>query len=68
MFSGSFYDINGQFQGHFARKAKARFVALTNAKGVEIYKREGKWTKRKIVIPERFIGISTRHIEAAVVN
>ncbi len=62
--ANSFYDISGEFFGLFKKKSHDRFIALTNVKMVEIYKKEGKWFKKEIQLPHKFIGFSTEHIES----
>ena len=62
--AGSFYNMTGSFYGLFKKKSNDKFIPLTDVKLTEIYKKEGKWFQREVVLPHRFIGVSTRHIEA----
>ena len=60
----SFYDITGRFFGLFKKKSKDKFISLTRAKIVEIYKMQGKWMQKKIKLPHDFISVSNSHIES----
>ena len=62
--AGSFYNLTGSFYGLFKKKSNDRFIPLTHVKLTEIYRKQGKWFQREIALPHRFIGVSTRHIEA----
>lgn len=62
--AGSFYNMTGFFYGLFKKKSNDKFIPLTDVKLTEVYRKEGKWFQREIVLPHRFIGVSTRHIEA----
>ena len=62
--AGSFYNLTGSFYGLFKKKSNDKFIPLTDVKLIEIYKKEGKWFQKEIELPYRFIGISTKHIEA----
>jgi hypothetical protein len=62
--SQSFYNLTGLFYGLFKKKSNDKFIPLTEVKLIEIYRKEGKWFQREVDLPYRFIGISTRHIEA----
>ena len=64
----SFYDITGTFFGIFRQKAKDRFVPLTQADIVEIYKKPDNWIKKTIPLPHHFICISTDHIESVTIR
>ncbi|MBN1848339.1 MAG: hypothetical protein JW932_07115 [Deltaproteobacteria bacterium] len=64
----SFYDISGDFYGLFKKKSNDRFLPLTNVSMIEISKREGKWFKKSITLPFKFICISNRHIESALIG
>lgn len=62
--ANSFYNLTGSFYGLFKKKSNDKFIPLTDVKLTEIYKKEGKWFQREVTLPHRFIGISTRYIEA----
>ena len=62
--SNSFYHLKGMFFGLFKKKSNDRFIPLTDAKLIEIYKKNDKWFKREIDLPYKFIGVSTHYIEA----
>jgi len=62
--ASSFYDINGMFFGMFRKKSKDNFVPLTEVSMGEIFKKDGKWTKKEFKFPHGFIGVSNRHIES----
>jgi len=62
--SQSFYHLTGLFYGLFKKKSNDKFIPLTGVKLVEIYKKEGKWFQKEVELPYKFIGISTKHIEA----
>ena len=62
--SNSFYNLTGSFYGLFKKKSNDKFIPLTDVKLTEIYNKEGKWFQREVVLPHKFIGVSTRHIEA----
>ncbi len=64
MVANSFYDIRGLFFGLFRKKSKDNFVPLTDVAMREIFKKEGKWTKKEFKFPNGFIGVSNKHIEA----
>jgi hypothetical protein len=66
--ASSFYEITGTFFGIFRQRAKDKFVPLTQANIVEIYKRQDKWMKKTIVLPHQFICLSNDHIEAVTVK
>ena len=66
--ANSFFDISGNFYGLFKKKTHDKFLPLTDAKMVEIYKKQDKWLKKEIMLPHRFIGVSNSHIESAVIN
>jgi hypothetical protein len=66
--ANSFYDITGNFYGLFKKKSSDKFLPLTNVTMIEISKRQDKWFKKEITLPHRFIGISNRHIESAIIN
>jgi len=64
----SFYDITGSFYGLFKLKSHSKFLPLTDAKIVEIYKKEDKWFKKEVTLPHRFIGVSNSRIESAIIG
>jgi hypothetical protein len=62
--ANSFYDITGTFFGLFKKKSNDNFIPLTQAKIVEIFKKQGKWVQKKIKLPHNFICVSNNHIES----
>jgi hypothetical protein len=64
----SFYDISGKFYGLFKKKSNDKFIPLTEAQMVEIYKKQDKWFKREISLPHKFIGVSNLHIESITIG
>jgi hypothetical protein len=62
--ANSFYDINGVFSGLFKKKSKDKFIPLTQANIVEIYRKEDKWVKKPVRLPHHFICINNEHIES----
>lgn len=62
--ANSFYNLTGSFYGLFKKKSNDKFIPLTEVKLVEIYKKDGKWFQKEVDLPHKFIGVSTRHIEA----
>lgn len=66
--ASSFYDITGTFFGLFKKKSKDKFVPLTQASIVEIYKRQEKWVKKTIALPHNFICVSNQHIESVTIG
>ncbi len=66
--SHSFYDISGKFYGLFKNKSRDKFIPLTEAKMVEIYKKQDKWFQKEIRLPHKFIGVSTDHIESMLIG
>lgn len=62
--ANSFYHLTGTFFGLFKKKSNDKFIPLTNVKLTEIYQKTGKWYQRTVALPYKFVGISTRHIEA----
>lgn len=60
----SFYHLTGTFFGLFKKKSKDKFIPLTDVKLIEIYKSDGKWFQKNVELPHKFIGVSTRHVEA----
>ncbi|MEJ2691018.1 MAG: hypothetical protein P8130_13965 [Deltaproteobacteria bacterium] len=45
-------------------KSKDKFIPLTSVTIQEIFKTQGKWHKKEIALPYKFIGISNGHIES----
>lgn len=66
--AASFYDITGEFYGLFKKKSRDKFFPLTQANIIEIYKKEGKWTKKKIDLPHKFIGVNNAHVESVTIG
>lgn len=66
--AGSFYDITGRFFGIFRQRAKDKFVSLTQADIVEIYKKQDKWMKKTVALPHQFICVSNDHIESVMIK
>jgi hypothetical protein len=62
--ANSFYDVSGTFYGHFKKKTNDKFIPLIDATITEIHKTSGKWQKREVGLPFRFLGISSRRIES----
>lgn len=62
--ANSFYHLTGTFFGLFKKKSNDRFIPLTDVKLTEIYHKGDKWFQRQVQLPHKFIGVSTRHIEA----
>lgn len=60
----SFYNMTGAFYGLFKKKSNDRFIPLTQVKLIEVYRKDGKWYQKEIELPHKFIGVSTKHIEA----
>jgi hypothetical protein len=64
----SFYDISGKFYGLFKKKFNDKFIPLTEAKMVEIYKKQDKLFKKEINLPHKFICVSTDYIESMLIG
>jgi hypothetical protein len=62
--SNSFYHLTATFFGLFKKKSNDKFIPLTDVKLIEIYNKDGKWFQKTVELPHKFIGVSTRHIEA----
>lgn len=62
--ANSFYHLTGTFFGLFKKKSNDKFIPLTGVKLTEIYQKTGKWYQKTVDLPHKFVGISTRHIEA----
>jgi hypothetical protein len=62
--ANSFYDITGLFYGLFKKKSKDKFIPLTQANIVEIYRKEDKWIRKQVKLPHNFICINNEHIES----
>ena len=68
MVANSFYDIEGVFHGLFKKKSKDKFIPLTDVEILEVYKRQDRWKKKRIAIPNKFIAIGNGHIESAIIR
>jgi hypothetical protein len=66
--ANSFYDISGDFYGLFKKKSNDKFLPLTNVNMIEISNKQGKWFKKQITLPHKFICVSNRHIESAIIG
>lgn len=66
--ANSFYNISGFFFGMFLKKSNDRFVPLTRTSIIEVFKSQGKWFQKKIILPHDFICFSNNHIESASVK
>jgi len=66
--ANSFYNMTGSFYGLFKKKSNDRFIPLTQVKLTEVYRENGNWYQRVIELPHKFIGVSTRHIEAVRIS
>lgn len=62
--ANSFYHLTGTFFGLFKKKTNDKFIPLTGVKLTEVYQKTGKWYQKTVELPYKFVGISTRHIEA----
>jgi len=62
--ANSFYHLTGTFFGLFKKKSNDKFIPLTDVKLTEIYNKGDKWYQRQVELPHKFIGVSTKHIEA----
>ena len=66
--ANSFYDIEGDFYGLLKKKSSDRFLPLTNVTMIEISKKDNKWFKKVITLPHKFICVSNRHVESALIG
>lgn len=66
--ANSFYDIRGVFFGLFKKKSKDNFIALTQAKIIEICREQDKWVTKKITLPHNFICVSNSQIESVTLK
>ncbi len=66
--ANSCYNISGFFFGLFIKKSKDRFIPLTRTNIIEVYKSQGKWFQKKIVLPHDFICFSNSHIESVSIK
>ena len=66
--ANSFYNISGFFFGMFLKKSRDRFIPLTRANIIEVYKSQGKWFQKKIVLPHDFTCFSNSHIESVSIK
>lgn len=68
MVANSFFDISGYFFGMFQKKSKDKFLPLTQASVIEVYKSKGKWFQKKREIPHDFICVSNKNIESVTIK
>ncbi len=68
LIANSFYDVSGTFYGHFKKKTNDKFIPLIDATIVEIHKTNGKWQKKGVPLPCKFLGISSNKIESLSLN
>ena len=66
--ANSFFDITGNFYGLFRKKSHDKFLPLTGARAIEIYKKDNKWVKKELTLPYQFIGVSNAHVESATMD
>ncbi len=66
--ANSFFDIAGSFYGLFRKKSHDKFLPLTEAIAIEIYKKENKWVRKELTLPHGFIGVSNTHVESATIG
>ncbi|MBW2660110.1 MAG: hypothetical protein JRC87_11065 [Deltaproteobacteria bacterium] len=59
----SFFDIKGSFYGLFKSKSVQKYIPLNDVVLHEVVRTQDKWVKKKIQIPNNFLGISTAYIE-----
>lgn len=64
----SFYFIFGTFHGLFKNKTKQRFFALTDVKIFELLRTGSKWDRVELDLGNRFIGLSSNHIESCTLS
>jgi len=62
----SFFDIRGSFYGLFKSKTMQKYLPLNDIIMYEIIKQQDKWVRKRIKLPNNFIGINTSHIESCV--
>lgn len=66
--ANSFYEISGLFFGLFKKKSKDNFIALTQAKIVEVCREQGQWAPKEITLPHNFICVSNSQIESVTLK
>jgi len=66
--ANSFYFITGTFFGLFRKKSNDKFIPLSKAQILEIYKHQDKWAKKKIFLPHNFIAVCNEHIESVTLS
>ena len=59
----SFFDIKGSFYGLFKSKSAQKYIPLNDVVLHEVVRTQDKWVRRKIQLPNDFVGISTACIE-----
>jgi len=59
----SFFDIRGSFYGLFKGKSVQKYIPLSDVVLHEVIRQQDKWVKKKIQLPNNFMGISTAYIE-----
>jgi len=59
----SFFDIKGSFDGLFKSKSVQKYIPLNDVVLYEVIRQQEKWVKRKIQLPNDFLGINTAYIE-----
>lgn len=59
----SFFDIKGSFYGLFKSKSIQKYIPLCDVVMYEIIKQQDKWVKKKIQLPNNFVGVNTSYIE-----
>lgn len=60
----AFYYITGIFYGLFKSKSKQRYIPLTQPTVTAVLRTGEGWQKKKIPVPNTFVGVSTRYIES----
>jgi len=66
--ANSFYEITGKYFGIFRQRAKDKFVSLTQANIIEIYKKQDKWKQKAFATPHQFICVSNDHVESVTIK
>jgi hypothetical protein len=59
----SFFIVKGSFYGLFKSKSVQKYIPLNDVDLHEVVRQQDKWVKRKIQLPNNFLGISTAYIE-----
>ncbi len=60
----SFFDIKGSFYGLFKGKSVQKYIPLSDVVIHEVIRQQDKWVKKKIPLPNNFMGVNTAYIEA----